>query len=125
MEEEGIEGSVEFQFMATTQKKAVTQDINVNIDATCDGISADKINWFFQNCRNKIKCYSFKPITLSITDWDELENIKEGKLYSENKITGIESTATDVANAAYYQEIVLKISKSAERKKGECTAHQC
>lgn len=42
VEEEGIEGSVEFQFMATTQK-AVAQDINVNIDATCDGISADKI----------------------------------------------------------------------------------
>ena len=43
VEEEGIEGSVEFQFMATTQK-AVAQDINVNIDATRDGISADKIN---------------------------------------------------------------------------------
>ena len=63
VEEEGIEGSVEFQFMATTQK-AVAQDINVNIDATCDGISADKINFNFQNSRNKGKCYSFRTYYL-------------------------------------------------------------
>ena len=117
VEEEGIEGSVEFQFMATTQK-AVAQDINVNIDATCDGISADKINLTSKTAVIKANATASEPITLSITDWDELESIKGEANYTLRiKITGIESTATDVANAAYYQEIVLKISKSAERKK--------
>lgn len=117
VEEEGIEGSVEFQFMATTQK-AVAQDINVNIDATCDGISADNINLTSKTAVIKANATASEPITLSITDWDELESIKGEANYTLRiKITGIESTATDVANAAYYQEIVLKISKSAERKK--------
>ena len=117
VEEEGIEGSVEFQFMATTQK-AVAQDINVNIDATCDGISADKINLTSKTAVIKANATASEPITLSITDWDELESIKGEANYTLRiKITGIESTATDVANAAYYQEIVLKISKSAERKR--------
>ena len=40
--DKGIEGSVEFQVMATLQKPA-SQDVSVNIDATCDGIAADKI----------------------------------------------------------------------------------
>lgn len=117
VEEEGIEGNVEFQFMATTQK-AAAQDINVNIDATCDGISADKINLTSKTAVIKANATASEPITLSITDWDELESIKGEANYTlKIKITGIESTATDVANAAYYQEIVLKISKSAERKK--------
>ncbi|MDR5579441.1 DUF4999 domain-containing protein [Bacteroides thetaiotaomicron] len=100
VEEEGIEGSVEFQFMATTQK-AVAQDINVNIDATCDGISADKINLTSKTAVIKANATASEPITLSITDWDELESIKGEANYTLRiKITGIESTATDVANAA-------------------------
>ena len=65
VEEEGIEGSVEFQFMATTQK-AVAQDINVNIDATCDGISADKINLTSKTAVIKANATASEPITLSI-----------------------------------------------------------
>ena len=88
------------------------------IDATCDGISADKINLTSKTAVIKANATASEPITLSITDWDELESIKGEANYTLRiKITGIESTATDVANAAYYQEIVLKISKSAERKK--------
>ena len=37
------------------------------------------------------------------------------------KITDIESTSSEVANAAYYQEIILKISKTAEKKKESVT----
>ncbi|WP_368125119.1 DUF4999 domain-containing protein [Bacteroides faecis] len=48
VEEEGIEGSVEFQFMATTQK-AIAQDINVRYSVTCDGIDADMWNKFSIN----------------------------------------------------------------------------
>lgn len=117
VEEEGIEGSVEFQFMATTQKTA-TQDIKVNIDATCDGISADKINLTSKTAVIKAGSTTSEPISLSITDWNDLESTKGEVNYTlKIKIAGIESPAADVTNAAYYQEIVLKISKSAERKK--------
>ena len=65
VEEEGIEGSVEFQFMATTQK-AVTQDINVHYSVTCDGIDADKINLSAKNLLIKAGSTASEPITLSI-----------------------------------------------------------
>lgn len=59
-----------------------------------------------------------EPITLSITDWKYLENTKEALEYTlKIKIADIESTSSEVTNAAYYQEIVLKISKTAEKKK--------
>lgn len=76
VEEEGIEGSVEFQFMATTQK-AVTQDINVHYSVTCDGIDANKINLSAKNLLIKAGSTASEPITLSITDWKYLENTKE------------------------------------------------
>lgn len=117
VEEEGIEGSVEFQFMATTQK-AVTQDINVHYSVTCDGIDANKINLSAKNLLIKTGSTASEPITLSITDWKYLENTKEALEYTlKIKIADIESTSAEVTNAAYYQEIVLKISKTAEKKK--------
>ena len=64
VEEEGIEGSVEFQFMATTQK-AVTQDINVHYSVTCDGIDANKINLSAKNLLIKAGSTASEPITLS------------------------------------------------------------
>ena len=121
VEEEGIEGSVEFQFMATTQK-AVTQDINVHYSVTCDGIDADKINLSAKNLLIKAGSTASEPITLSITDWKYLENTKEALEYTlKIKIADIESTSAEVTNAAYYQEIVLKISKTAEKKKESVT----
>ena len=55
---------------------------------------------------------------MSITDWKYLENTKEALEYTlKIKIADIESTSAEVTNAAYYQEIVLKISKTAEKKK--------
>lgn len=117
VEEEGIEGSVEFQFMATTQK-AVAQDINIHYSVTCDGIDADKINLSAKNLLIKAGSTASEPITLSITDWKYLENTKEALEYTlKIKIADIESTSAEVTNAAYYQEIVLKISKTAEKKK--------
>ncbi len=59
VEEEGIEGSVEFQFMATTQK-AIAQDINVRYSVTCDGIDADKINLSDKNLVIKRWFYSLR-----------------------------------------------------------------
>jgi len=63
VEEEGIEGSVEFQFMATTQK-AIAQDINVRYSVTCDGIDADKINLSDKNLVIKGGSTASEPITL-------------------------------------------------------------
>lgn len=65
-----------FSLWHTTQK-AVAQDINVNIDATCDGISADKINLTSKTAVIKANATASEPITLSITDWMSWKVSKE------------------------------------------------
>ena len=85
---------------------------------SCDGIDANKINLSAKNLLIKTGSTASEPITLSITDWKYLENTKEALEYTlKIKIADIESTSAEVTNAAYYQEIVLKISKTAEKKK--------
>lgn len=77
-----------------------------------------KINLSAKNLLIKAGSTASEPITLSITDWKYLENTKEALEYTlKIKIADIESTSAEVTNAAYYQEIVLKISKTAEKKK--------
>ena len=89
-----------------------------NYSVTCDGIDANKINLSAKNLLIKAGSTASEPITLSITDWKYLENTKEALEYTlKIKIADIESTSAEVTNAAYYQEIVLKISKTAEKKK--------
>lgn len=79
---------------------------------------ANKINLSAKNLLIKTGSTASEPITLSITDWKYLENTKEALEYTlKIKIADIESTSAEVTNAAYYQEIVLKISKTAEKKK--------
>lgn len=81
-------------------------------------IDANKINLSAKNLLIKAGSTASEPITLSITDWKYLENTKEALEYTlKIKIADIESTSAEVTNAAYYQEIVLKISKTAEKKK--------
>lgn len=81
-------------------------------------IDANKINLSAKNLLIKTGSTASEPITLSITDWKYLENTKEALEYTlKIKIADIESTSAEVTNAAYYQEIVLKISKTAEKKK--------
>lgn len=81
-------------------------------------VDANKINLSAKNLLIKAGSTASEPITLSITDWKYLENTKEALEYTlKIKIADIESTSAEVTNAAYYQEIVLKISKTAEKKK--------
>lgn len=76
VEEEGIEGSVEFQFMATTQK-AVTQDINVHYSVTCDGIDANK-SICLPKSVDKSWFYSFR------TDYFEHHRLEVSRKYQRS-----------------------------------------
>lgn len=117
VEEEGIEGTVEFQFMSTVQK-AAQQDIKVYISAECEGISADKVNITSKELIIKAGSLNSEPSTVSITDWSDLVSItKEAEYSLKIKMTSIETTGSDVANSSYNQEINLKITKSAEKQK--------
>lgn len=117
VEEEGIEGSVDFQYVVTVQK-AASQDIKVNTDVTCDGISTEYINLSSKTAVIKAGSKVSEPISVSITNWDELLNIKEAADYTlKISIAGIESTASEAVRSESYQKITLKISKTAERKK--------
>lgn len=116
VEEEGVEGSVEYQFLAVVQK-ASNQDIKVNLAVTCDGISEDNINLTSRTAIIKAGSLKSDLITVSINKWDDLISIKEAADYTLNiKINGIEAAA-EVTSSEFNQEISLKISKSAERKK--------
>lgn len=69
VEEEGIEGSVEFQFMATTQK-AIAQDINVRYSVTCAGIQTT--HWGAGYAPSKVEIFSSEngDKWTSIGQWD-------------------------------------------------------
>lgn len=116
VEEEGVEGAVEYQFAAVVQK-ATNQDIKVNLSVSCDGISEDNIELTSKTAIIKAGATKSDMITVSINHWDDLASIKEAAEYTLNiKINGIEASS-DVVSSEFNQEISLKISKSAERKK--------
>lgn len=116
VEEEGVEGSVEYQFLAVVQK-ASNQDIKVNLAVTCDGISEDNIDLTSKTAIIKAGSLKSDLITVSINKWDDLISIKEAADYTLNiKINGIEASP-GVISSEFNQEISIKISKSAERKK--------
>lgn len=116
VEEEGVEGSVEYQFLAVVQK-ASNQDIKVNLAVTCDGISEDNIDLTSRTAIIKAGSLKSDLITVSVNKWDVLISIKEAADYTLNiKINGIEASP-GVISSEFNQEISIKISKSAERKK--------
>lgn len=117
VEEEGIEGAVEFQFLAKVQRVA-SQDVKVIVNATCDGIPADKINLTTTTLLIKAGTTTSEPATLTITDWSELVgNMDAADFILKIKVAGIETTGADVTSSNLHQEIVIKISKTAEKKK--------
>lgn len=117
VEEEGIEGTVEFQFVAKVQRVA-SQDVKVIVNTTCDGIPAEKINLTTTTLLIKPGTTTSEPATLTITDWSELVgNMDAADFILKIKVAGIETTGADVTSSNLHQEIVIKISKTAEKKK--------
>lgn len=109
--DKGIEGSVEFQVMATLQKPA-SQDVTVNIDATCDGIAADKIVKSSDAAIIKAGSLKSEPVTVSITDWADIESVEQAAEYTLNiKIKDFATGAVEVANAEFNQSVAVKIKK--------------
>lgn len=109
--DKGIEGSVEFEVMATLQKPA-SQDVTVNIDASCDGIGAEKIVKSDDVAVIKAGSVKSEPVTISITDWSDIENVEEAAEYVLNiKVAGIVSAAPEIAGSEFNQAIAVKINK--------------
>lgn len=116
--DKGIEGSVEFEVMATLQK-AVGQDVTVSIDAVCDGIGADKIVKSGDAAVIKAGSLKSEPVTISITDWSDIESVEEAADYTLNvKIAGISTSSPEITNSEFNQSIAVKINKEqAKREK--------
>lgn len=116
----GVEGSVEFEWMATASK-AVEQDVTVQIDVTSTlPISADKINVSSKTAVIKAGSTHSEPISLSITDWSDLSQVKEAAEYTlDIKMTGLNTVTTGVTYGEFNQKFTLKISKAAEKPKEE------
>lgn len=112
----GIQGEVNFDVMATIQKP-VSEDVNVKISATCEGISAEYIN--VSDALIKAGTTKSDPVTVSITDWSDIAgNIDDAEFTLNIKIAGIETAATEVTNGEFNQAMVLKIRKEHAKREG-------
>ena len=110
--DEKIEQEVSVSVVASIQK-VTTHDVKVNLDITCDGISADKLVKTADVALIKAGQTKSEPVTVTINDWSDLENIKEPKsLVLRIKNAGIESGASDVTASNFMQAIEYKINKS-------------
>lgn len=116
----GIEGRVEFSFMASASE-TVEQDVTVDFTvATTLPVSSDKIVLSAQSAVIKAGQKNSEPITLSITDWSELEKVKEAAEYTlDINVKGMNCADDDVALSQFNQKFSFKIVKAAERQKEE------
>lgn len=116
----GVEGTIEFQFMAKTSK-AVEHDVTIDIELnTTIPVSKDKIVLSSQKAIIKAGQTQSEPIELSITDFSELSDIKEVAEYTLGiKMKSISTNAIGVAFGDINQEFSFIVKKSAERPKQE------
>lgn len=114
----GIEGAIDFQFMATASK-AIEQDVTVDIELTTTlPISADKIVLSSQQAIIKAGQKQSEPISLSITDWSELVDVKEAAEYTLNiKMKSINTNAEGVTYSDFNKEFAFTVKKAAEKPK--------
>ncbi len=117
VEEEGIEGSLEFQFVAAVSK-AAKQDVKAYFDFECDGFSEDNVEATSEFAIVKAGSRTSDTITISVRNWGDLEDVKTATNCTlKIRLKDIETTAEDVGSSVYYKEIVLRISKTAEKPK--------
>ena len=108
---EKIEGEVSLSVVASIQKVS-SHDIKMNIDAACEGIAPERINKSAEFAVIKAGQTKSEPVTVSISDWSDIEGVKEAKAYSLNiKNAGIETFAPEVTNSNFMQSISVKINK--------------
>ena len=112
----GIQGEVSYDVMATLQKPA-SADVKVKISATCEGINAEHIN--VSDAIIKAGNTKSDPVTISITDWSDIAGNTDDVEYTLNiKVAGIETTATEVTNGEFNQAIAVKINKEHAKREG-------
>lgn len=117
VEDEDIEGNLEFQFVAAVNKVS-KQDIKVYFDYECDKFSVEKIEATAETAIIKAGSKVSDTITIRVTNWDELEDIKEAvECALKIRLRDIETTDKDVRNSVYYQDITLNIVKKPENLK--------
>lgn len=116
----GIEGVIDFQFMATASK-VVEQDVTVDIELTTTlPISADKIVLSSQQAIIKAGQKQSEPISLSITDWSDLVDVKEAAEYTLNiKMKSINTNVEGVTYSDFNKEFAFTVKKAAEKPKQE------
>lgn len=111
-----IEGTVAMDVMATIQK-AASNDITVDISATCEGISSEKIIMSSNKAVIKAGSTKSEPVSISITDWSDIASVSEAAEYTLNiNVAGIESVASDVVLSDLHKSLSVKIQKKEERE---------
>lgn len=110
--ENGVEGKVNFQYIVMTSK-AATHDIIVDVEIECNiPISNSKIELSASNLKIKSGENKSEPVTLNISDWSELESIKDKQDYVLTiKMKNITSQDKNISEGEFNTKIVLSIIK--------------
>lgn len=110
--EHGVEGKVNFQYIIMTSK-AATHDIIVDVAIECNiPISNNKIELSASNLKIKAGETKSEPVTLNISDWSELESVKDKQDYVLTiKLKNITSQNKNISKGEFNTEIALNIVK--------------
>jgi hypothetical protein len=110
--ENGVDGKVNIQYIVMTSK-AATHDIIVDVEIECNiPISNSKIELSASNLKIKAGENKSEPVTLNISDWSELESVKDKQDYALTiKMKNITSQNKYISKGEFYTEIVLNIVK--------------
>lgn len=112
-----ISGEVDYQCVVKLQR-AADHDVTVHLSASCDGISADKLEISDLNPVIKAGKLNSDTISVRITDWSELLSVKEAKTMTFTmNITGIDPVSDNTALADGHTSISFNITKQAEKEK--------
>ena len=110
--DEPIEGEISVSVVAAIQKPA-SQDIKVSLNASCEGIAAEKIANSSAVATIKAGETKSEPIEVSITDMSDFESVVESKTYSLKLAIGqIDCNLPEVTNSRFNQSISVTINKS-------------
>lgn len=124
--EDGVTGDVSFNFVAELTS-AAENDVTVSFDVSCDAVSTSKITMSENSVTIPAGKTTSEAVSVSVSDWSELESITEAKTFSisvaitsfdgaDKKGSGVYVTVSKAAFA-----IVPKIHIGTDSELSGCT----
>lgn len=111
-----VTGTVEFSFVAELSG-ASDKDVTVSFEASCEGISSEKISLDRKSVVIDAGKTSSEEVTVKVTDWSELSSVSEAGEYTLT--VGISGTSAEVSQSA--SEVSVTVVKPARPESSDVT----